>query len=131
MNEIIYKLPKDIKLSEHLQEKAIAYFKLSLFGNPYYIVITKEMKKAFKMQQSKGKILYSSFSTIQFEKILRDIVNSIQLQVCDDVCAGIEQSLDQEIKQGFSNMFKKYLHKRVKDKVDNRFLQLENKGDEK
>ena len=127
MNAIIYKPPKHIKLSEHLQEKAIAYFNLQLFGQPYYVPITKDMKKAFRMKQSKGKILYSSFNTSQFETILRDIVNSIQLQVRDDVCAGIEQSLDQEIKQGFSNMFKKYLHKRVKEKVDNKFLKLENK----
>ena len=127
MNAIIYKLPKDIKLSKHLQEKAIAYYRLDIFGNPYYIVITKDLKKAFGMKQSKGEILYFSFDTIQFESILRDIVNSIQLQVRDDVCNGIEKSLDQELKQGFSNLFSKYLHKRVKEKVDNKFLKLENK----
>jgi hypothetical protein len=129
MDEIIYKLPKGIELSQHLREKAIAYFRVMLSGHYYYVPITKQMKKRFGMKQHKGKILYSSFSTIKFEDMLQIIIDSVYLQVRDVVCAGIEQSLDQELREGFSQLFDKYLHKRVMGEMVKRLPAPKGKND--
>jgi coenzyme F420-reducing hydrogenase alpha subunit len=132
MDEIIYKLPKGIDLSQYIQDKSIAYYRVQYWGQTFYVPITKDMKKMFKMKIESGKILYSSFDNIKFGDMLRDIIGGIHLQIRDYVCSGIEKNLDQELREGFSKLFENYLHKRVKAEVIKKLpLQIEDKLNKK
>ncbi len=119
MNDIVYKLPKGIELSDSLKFDAVcgAYFKVMHFGHSFYVPVTKEMKKIFGIKFVKGKISHASFDTFQANRLLHRIIDSVYLQVRDSVCAGIEQHLEQKMKEGFARLFKKQLHKNVKAKV--------------
>ena len=112
-----------MELSENLKEKALAYLRIRHYGLAYYIPITKEMKKQYHLKLQKGKIIPTNWK--EFDRlcvIIQTIVDSIYLQVRDVVCAGIESHLDSELKEGFSKLFEKYLHKRVKSEVVKRLL---------
>lgn len=115
--DIVYELPKGVELSRHLQEKALAYYRVRLYGLQVYAPITKEMKKVFKMEMRRGKFIIDYDMESLFEHIIRDIADGVYLQMRDNVCGGIESSLDQELKKGFSKLFSKYIHKRVKGEV--------------
>ena len=130
MDEIIYKLPKDVELSQHIREKVEcnAYLDIMLFGLHYYIPISKEIKKQFGLIERHGKIVYTNYKAFQrLCEISQQILGSLYLQVRDVVAAGIEQNLDQELKEGFSKLFEKYLHKRVKAEVVKRLPALKGK----
>lgn len=119
MDKIIYKLPKGISLSKYLQEKAIGYWDIRLFGDHFYIPITKEMKKQFHLTKRKGEIMSKNWKELErIYNIIRDIIDSIRIQIRDYTCAGIEQNLHQELQQGFSNLFEKYIHKRVRKEIN-------------
>jgi hypothetical protein len=127
MDEIIYKLPKDIELSKHLKDQALAYLDVRLYGSHFYIPITKEIKKQFHLIERKGKLIATNWKELnRLYDITQDIIDSIYLQVRDYVCAGIEQNLDQNLREGFSKLFEKLIHKQVTEKVN---LRLENKND--
>jgi hypothetical protein len=120
LDSIIYKLPKDVSLSRHLQENAEcgAYLDVRLYGIHYYIPVTKEIKKQFGLVERHGKITYTNYKAYnRLEEISKIILDSLYLQMRDTVCGEIEGSLDQELKEGFSKLFEKYLHKRVKAEV--------------
>lgn len=125
MDEIIYKLPKDVHLSQDLREKAEcgAYLTIRLYGQHYYIPITKEIKKQFGIIERQGKLFYTNGKAFdRLCEIIQMIISSLYLQVRDVVCSGIESHLDQELKRGFSKLFEKYIHKRVKTEVQKRLI---------
>lgn len=127
MDEIIYKLPKGIELSQYQREKAIcgAYFKVMLSGLYYYIPFTKEMKKRFGFIERKGKLIPTNYKAErELFEITQSIIDCVYLQIRDVVCAGIEESLDQNLREGFSELFKKFIHRKVNEKIN---LRLENK----
>ena len=59
---------------------------------------------------------------------IRDVIDSTYLQIRDNVCAGIESHLDQELRDGFSTMFEKFLHKRVEQEVTKSLPYLTEEG---
>jgi len=123
---IVYKLPKDVELSQYLRDKALAYVVIMVGGIDYYVPITKQMKREFAIIERKGKLIFTK-SEIRVEDILREIIDAIYLQVRDVVCAGIEESLDQKLKEGFSTLFEKFLHKKVEQEMTKRLPDLREK----
>ena len=112
--DFIIKLPKDVPLSNDIKERAEGYMKISLFGIPYYIPITKEVKKLFKIKRSGKYFVFESYKKEQrFRKFVRDIVNSIYLQVRDTIGSEIHYKLRTQIEDGFGNMFSKILEKKI------------------
>jgi hypothetical protein len=121
MNEIIYKLPKEVELSQHIKKKALGYLNIQCYGLHYYVPITKEIKKQFSLIERKGKLIPQNYKAFnRLIDIMRLTIDSIYLQVRDVVSAGIEEKLDGELKQGFSNLFEKYLHNRVQTEITKR-----------
>lgn len=119
MDEIVYKLPKGIELSDYLKGEAVlgAYFKVMHYGYSFYVPITKGMKKIFGMKILSGKFIYEHFDSIRIGDLLRQIIDGVYLQIRDNVCVGIESHLEQELKEGFAKLFEKQLHKMVKTRV--------------
>ncbi|HUS50128.1 MAG TPA: hypothetical protein VMZ91_08175 [Candidatus Paceibacterota bacterium] len=117
---IIYKLPKEVKLSDYLREKAIAYYEIQLQGIHYYVPITKQVKKLFKIKTSKKKLDLYSFNHLLVEDIFRDIIDSVYLQVRDVVCSGIEESLDGKLRDGFSKLFENAIHNLTNKEITKR-----------
>jgi len=125
LDNIVYKLPKEIELSEYVKERAIAYCKIMLHGHYFYIPISKKMKKIFKIKIRKGKLSFTDLGLeMQFESMMRLIADGVYLQMRDYVCVGIESSLHQKLQQGFSDLFERYIHKRVKGEITKRISQL-------
>ena len=128
MFNIIYKLPKEVKLSQFLREKAEcgAYLEVMFTGRNYYLPITKQIKKQFHLIERKGKIIPTNYKEFRIlYDISQEIIDSIYLQLRDVVCFGIEQSLDQNLREGFSKLFEKFIESKVKEKVN---LRIENKN---
>jgi hypothetical protein len=125
MDEIIYKLPKGIELSQYLKERALAYICIMLSGNYFYIPITKEIKKQFHLIERKGKLIPTNYKEFdRLCKICSVIADGVYLQMRDNVMSGIEEELDSNLREGFSKLFEKFIHQKVKEKVN---LRLEKK----
>ncbi len=71
-DSIIYKLPKDVELSQDIRERAIAYYRVQYYGQNFYIPITREMKKVIGVHIVKGKVVIPD--DIKFEDFIRDII---------------------------------------------------------
>lgn len=113
-DDFVGKLPKDVPISNHIKERAKGYMKISLFGILYYIPITKEAKKLFKIKRKGKHLIFDSYKDRQrFERFVRDIINMIYLQVRDTVGSEIQRDLSQQIEEGFGNMFNKILNKKI------------------
>lgn len=126
MPEIVYKLPKGVELSPDQRERAIAYLKLGFYGDVFYVPITKEIKKLFGLKNVNGKFDIPYKTQEYMAKTIRDIVESSYLQVRDNVCAGIESRLSQDLEHGFSKLFEKFIHTKVSNEVTKRLPDLTN-----
>jgi hypothetical protein len=102
-------LPEDAITSEHAKENAEVYAEVLYFGDSYYIPITRKVKKAFNMKRRGKKILMSCNDHILFDDFVRDIINSVYLQVRDTVGAGIYRQLSGEVKSGLEKLFSNQL----------------------
>ena len=121
MEEIIYKLPKGIHLSKHLEDQALAYLKVKLFGYSFYLPITKEIKKQFHLIERKGKLIFTNHKEFQrLYNIAQDTVDTVRIQMQDYVCAGIEENINEKLREGFSKLFEKLIHKKVTEEVTKR-----------
>jgi len=121
-DNIVYKLPKEVELSQDLKERALGYIEIKYIGHSYYVPITKELKKIVKFKVRKGIIIFDYDMRNKLEDYIRDIVNSIYLQVRDVVCAGIHQSLTQEMHDGFDKLFRKPLWNEIEKRANKKML---------
>jgi len=113
-DDFIIKLPKDVPLSNDIKGRAEGYMKISLFGIPYYVPITKEVKKLFKIKRRGRQFIFDSYKKEgRFRKFVRDIITSIYLQVRDTIGSEIHSQLRTQIEEGFGNMFNKILDKKI------------------
>lgn len=113
-DEIVTKLPKDVPISDDIKERAEGYVTIRMFGILYYIPITKEAKKLFKIKRSGKQFIFDSYKKEQrFKKFVRDIVNSVYLQVRDTIGSEIHSQLSQQIEDSFGNMYDKILDKKI------------------
>ena len=132
MREIVYKLPKDIELSQYIREKSIAYLKIQLQGLNYYVPITKDIKKQFGLIERKGKLIPTN--GVAFRRlydIMQITIDSIYLQLRDVVCGEIETKLDYKLRDTFSGLFEQYLHKQVTTEINKKLPKLEKNNDTK
>lgn len=123
MNEIVYKLPKGVSLSEHLRENALAYFGFGYMGHDYYIPITKEAKKLFKMNWVDGKLQFENHKEeLRFGEFVRYITGAIYLQMRDTIGAKIHQEISQDIQNGFAKLFDRGLEKMIDQALNRKLL---------
>jgi len=120
--EIVYELPKGIKLCKDITERAIAYIRISSMGIPFWIPITKEMKKFLKLKVRKGKILFTGPQEDGLYKMCQDILWSVHLQERDVVLAGIEESISRDVQDGFAELFEKPIKRMVRRKMAEKLL---------
>lgn len=99
---------------KNVKGRAEGYITIKLFGIPYYIPITKEVKKLFKIQRRGKQFIFDSYKTEErFRKFVRDIITSIYLQVRDTIGSEIHSKLRGQIETGFGNMFSKLIDKKI------------------
>jgi len=127
MLEFIKNLPKGVKISQHLRDQAKGYMAINLFGAAYYFPITKEVKQMLGIRVYKGQFYIDDakvrgVSQSVIGRALQDFVGALYLQVRDNVCAGIESSLMQEMKNSFEELFKKPMNRRIQSEVNGRML---------
>ncbi len=116
--DIYYKLPKGVPLSQHLKEKAKAYYGVRFYGRLYYIPITKESKKLFGLKTKGRKILIDDYKTMgRAEVFIRDIIDSVYLQMRDTVGAEVHQELSNQIKRGFAQLADKGLERMINHRI--------------
>jgi hypothetical protein len=117
-------LPKDAQTSEHLRKQAKYFIEVVYFGKPYYIPVTKEMKKIFGISIRKGEVIVngSYYNGNRLNNFLQDLISVIYLQVRDTVAAGIHDDLSSQIKNSFEKMFEKGLYTTIEKKLDQKML---------
>ncbi len=123
------KLPKDIELSPDIKARSEGYIRIQLHGSSFYVPVTKELKKLFKISRrgNKFEIAPPYKKEKQIEDFLRDFIQTMYLQVREEVGSGIHQSLSQELGQGFKDLFSKYLNNRIDQGFDKKQIGLDNK----
>ena len=113
-DDFVRKLPKDVPISNHIKERAEGYIKIGLFGILYYIPITKEAKKLFKIKRKGKQLIFDSYKDRQrFERFIRDIINMVYLQIRDTVGSEIHSELKRQIEDGFGKMFNNLIDKKI------------------
>ena len=117
MDKIIYKLPKDVPMSDHLQKKAVAYIEVLLYGIRYYIPITKRVIRYFHIKTSKSKLVMDYDQTMQLHDLCQEIINATYLQIRDTIGCEIKRELNDKIEDGFSRLFSDKLDKIVDDSM--------------
>jgi hypothetical protein len=112
---------KDAKTSPDLKERADGFFRVQHFGITYYVPVTKEMKKLLKLKRKGDKIEFSTIdSTYMIDKMLRDIIAAVYIQLRDTVGAEIKEELMGELKGNINKMlnqkFNNVIEERMQDK---------------
>jgi len=113
-------IKKDANVSEYMRERAKFFGIIQLFGVEYYIPITNKVKKAFNIKIVKGRMYGGDISVL--EDFIRDIINSVYLQVRDVVGADVYKNLSNEIKEKFENFFSDNLENVVMKGLNQKML---------
>ena len=119
--KLIKRLPKGIELSPDIRERAEGYIVIMRFGTNYYVPITKELKKNLGIKR-RGKKFFFKFdhSYYRIDKMLRDIIAGVYLQVRDTIGADIHQQISAELSKGFEKLFENA----IEGKINNKFQKL-------
>ena len=88
------KLPPGIKLSPHLMELADRFIPVQLFGRNFYIAGTPHVRRLLGIDPPTGRTWRREHDA---EAALRDIVSSLELQVRDNVLAGIQERVTETL----------------------------------
>ena len=122
------KLPKDIEFSPDIKERSKGYIKIRLHGTAFFVPITKEFKKLFKISKKGNRFVFPSYpAERRTEEFLRDFIQCMYLQVREEVGSEIHAQLSQELKQGFDNLFSNYLDKRIEQGFEQKQISLDKK----
>lgn len=120
IGEILYKLPKDVPMSQYLKEKALAWLKIWLGGGTYYVPITKETKILFGVKFRKGKIdqKETGWNRIKaLEDFVTHVIDSTYLQVRDTIGEEIERNLSSQIQDGLEKLYDKQLRNLIENNL--------------
>jgi len=120
---LLYKLPKDVELSQDLRERSIAYMEMQSLGRRFYVPITKDLKKLLKLHIVNGELILSYEQARLLEDVFRDILRGAELQLRDEVAGQIESTLLGEVRDGFAKLFAKPIRRMVKQKLDQKLLE--------
>ncbi len=131
MDEIVYELPKDVKLSKSLEEKAFGYYKIKLFGMDYYVPITKELMRLFNIKLVDGKFVFRRYRDRgDIEDMLRYIINSTYLQVRETIGSEVYLDLSEDIKKGFEKMYAQRLMTAIDERLQVKSLEYKEDKEE-
>jgi len=115
------KLPKHVKLSDHLNQQADGYLHVLCYGKGYYIPLTKEMKKLFVISRRGNGLIFNK-KEYQFDDIVRVIIDSVYLQIRDTIGGEIQESLMTEIKHRIDDVIAPQIGKEIDKKFDQKLL---------
>jgi hypothetical protein len=115
--EVVKTLPRGIKLSQYLQERASCYIVVMYFAYHFYLPATKEVRNMLSIDKT-GKPTeekkQSKFSKdFNNDKALQDIVGALHLQFRDDILSGIKENLADELLDEMRKFIRKPIHRRV------------------
>jgi hypothetical protein len=130
MSLIIYKtedLPERAHFSPYLMGQAKYFIQIQHQGLFYYLPVTKEMKRIFRLSIKDGKMIVPRSTTFDLDDFLRGLIDSVYLQVRDTVAAGIHATLSREIQEGFTKVFSENLFKVVSDNLNTKLTEIEYK----
>ena len=119
MLEVVNKLPAGVELSEHLTEGTTHYLVLMHFGRKFFIPITNDISKALNISKG-GKPLAKPYAVrnnfareLLIESSVRIIINSIYLQVRDNILSEIEDGITRDVLENIGNLMAKPLRKEI------------------
>ena len=115
------KLPEDAKTCPDMKKRAKFYAVVTSFGVDYYIPVTKEMNRLFKIRY-RGEKVWSELAGSDLRGFLQDLVRGVYFQVRDTVGGEVERTLSTQIKDNFERLFSGGLNHIVNK-------QLEDKGE--
>jgi len=122
------KLPKGISLGKHLEEQADGYFVCQYLGKSYYISLTKEMKKLFKIKR-KGEILCFDDKELRsesrFEDMVRTIIACVRVQIQDTIGVEIREEMMREVRDRIDNILVPQMDKKIEEKFEQKAKLLE------
>jgi len=93
---VVKKLPKHVKLSEHLRKQSSVFLCVQSFGINYYIPATPDIRRLLCLNKDGHDAkpdMRRSWWSMDKADALRDIISALELQVRDVVLAGIEQNV--------------------------------------
>jgi len=121
MMDYVRELPDDVELSPYLKERSNGYLRVQHSGKSYYIPLTKEMKKVFKISRKKDTLMFGKTET-QFSDMVSVIIDAVYLQVRDTVGSEVKSSIMDEIKNRIDNLLAPKLGKEIDDRLNRKLL---------
>lgn len=119
--KILTKLPEDAQTSPHFKERAEGWIEVMLYGIRYYIPVTQEFKKAFKVKRKKDELIFATYKQEdELVPFLRDLISTIYLQIRDTVGSEIHGKLSRQIEHGFGKLVENYLDNQIEDALNNK-----------
>jgi len=138
--DVVSALPDGVEISQHLREKAAkrrlgkkkyAFFRLSLYGRSFYVPITNEVWETFALKDSdfhenddetpEGKrVVRFECTRHGLDGFLRQLIDSIALQVRDDVLDGMEESVMAEVMDHVRGALRAPIRARIEAAADER-----------
>lgn len=118
MCDFVYTIPNGVPISEDIKERSLAYMVVLLFGHRYYVPITKHVKKVLGLKIRDGKIVYPGFDKENaIENMFRDVIQMVMMQVRHDLASQVEDSIMQEVREGFDKLMRPQLEKILEQKI--------------
>lgn len=124
MIDFIRKIPNDAQFSDSLRKESEGVIIIKLFGYNFYVPVTLEFKRIFKIKRVNNRLIYPSYKLEKYlEDFLRNFIASVYYQVRDTVGAEIHAKLNQELSEGFQQLFEKSIGKRINTEFEQKLLE--------
>jgi hypothetical protein len=112
--------PLFLSLSPDLEARALCYAKIQYLGMEFHFAITREMKKLYGLKITNGgsNVEFKKQSDMWlFEKVWRDVISAIYLQVRDSIGAEITKDLRDQLTESIGNAFETILSSKVTEQL--------------
>ena len=117
------KLPQGVKVCDWTKERSEGYIEVGHFGRPYYIPVTKEMKRLFGISRRGSKLGFKTMrGDMDAEKFLRETVGALLSQVGQAVGDGIQQELNQKLTTFLTETLEPHFEEMIQGKIDQHLL---------
>lgn len=107
-------LPKGIELSPHLIERASRFIVVSYIGQKLYIAETPPLRRLIGIDKPKSRDWSRQMDA---DDALRDIIDSIALQLRDNVFAGIEENITESLLEEMRELMQPKIQQKISEKV--------------
>jgi hypothetical protein len=115
--DIIYEIPEDTPISKDIQERALAYMEIGMFGRRYYVPITKQVKRLFKLKMRKGRFVVDYDTRNDMDKMFHDSIRMVQMQIRHDVAGEAVDKIMRDIRDGFDSILRPKVEEMIERKV--------------